>query len=220
MQHNPAVDEQLFAFAEALYRFASFTHERALAESLKEISIMLTSALAQEDYARVAKTLSAIQRLSVLAQSTRTLRNEDAEVIRMHADKLRLALADQQLARVPFSGLLSEALPSVMAQAPKLAPALQPRPIQQKPQQQNPAKPMVAESGNPIRKEAIMKIVIKNGSIRMKELQKALPNVSERTLRYDIEELIKSGRLERVGNSGPATFYQIPEKSGTKTILS
>jgi hypothetical protein len=44
---------------------------------------------------------------------------------------------------------------------------------------------------------------------KMKDLQEALPGVSERTIRYDIQSLIEKGVIERVGSSGPATFYRI-----------
>jgi DeoR/GlpR family transcriptional regulator of sugar metabolism len=43
---------------------------------------------------------------------------------------------------------------------------------------------------------------------RLKELQNALPDVSERTLRYDLQRLIESGKIERLGSGGPATFYR------------
>jgi DeoR/GlpR family transcriptional regulator of sugar metabolism len=38
-----------------------------------------------------------------------------------------------------------------------------------------------------------------------------LPDSSERTIRYDIQELITKGRLERVGGGGPATAYKLRE---------
>lgn len=43
---------------------------------------------------------------------------------------------------------------------------------------------------------------------RMKDIIEAFPNVSERTLRYDLERLAEQGIVERVGQSGPATSYR------------
>jgi len=35
-----------------------------------------------------------------------------------------------------------------------------------------------------------------------------LPNISERTIRYDLQTLLEQGLVERVGNAGPSVFYR------------
>ena len=37
-----------------------------------------------------------------------------------------------------------------------------------------------------------------------------LGGVSERTLRYDLQRLVEQGKVERVGNGGPGTYYRLP----------
>lgn len=44
---------------------------------------------------------------------------------------------------------------------------------------------------------------------RMKDLIAEFPDVSERTLRYDLQRLLQHGSVERVGNGGPASYYVI-----------
>lgn len=44
---------------------------------------------------------------------------------------------------------------------------------------------------------------------KMKDLTSAFPQVSERTLRYDLQRLLTQGVIERVGNGGPSLFYVI-----------
>lgn len=58
-----------------------------------------------------------------------------------------------------------------------------------------------------IRKSAILEVIRQNGNCRLKEIQDVLPDTSERTIRYDIQNLIEQGLVERIGNGGPATYY-------------
>lgn len=54
----------------------------------------------------------------------------------------------------------------------------------------------------------ILDYIRKNGSCKIKDLQELLPDVSERTLRYDIRTMIDKGVIERVGSGGPFSFYK------------
>ncbi len=44
---------------------------------------------------------------------------------------------------------------------------------------------------------------------RMKDLLLAFPQVSERTLRYDLQHLLERGTIERLGSGGSNSFYVI-----------
>ena len=61
-----------------------------------------------------------------------------------------------------------------------------------------------------IRQSAIVKRIKQgNGNgCRLKDLLAEFPDVSERTLRYDLQRLCEQGVIERLGNGGPASFYQ------------
>ncbi len=61
-----------------------------------------------------------------------------------------------------------------------------------------------------VRQSAILeKIKLGNGSgMRLKDLLAVFPDVSERTIRYDLQRLIDGGSIERVGSGGPATYYR------------
>lgn len=60
-----------------------------------------------------------------------------------------------------------------------------------------------------IRQAAIVnRIKSGNGSgCRLKDLIAEFSDVSERTLRYDLQRLCEQGLIERVGNGGPASYY-------------
>ena len=59
------------------------------------------------------------------------------------------------------------------------------------------------------RQDLILKTIKNSGNCRAKDLQDSLPNVSERTLRYDLQKLLERRVIERVGGGGPATFYRM-----------
>lgn len=58
-----------------------------------------------------------------------------------------------------------------------------------------------------IRQSAIMEKIRQFGKIALKEAIAVFPEVSERTLRYDLNKLCDQNTIERIGNGGPATYY-------------
>jgi DNA-binding HxlR family transcriptional regulator len=69
----------------------------------------------------------------------------------------------------------------------------------------NPA--IAIRSGN--RQIAILDKIRQSGNCKLKEIQDILPDCSERTIRYDLEELIERDLIERIGAGGPAVSYRI-----------
>jgi hypothetical protein len=60
-----------------------------------------------------------------------------------------------------------------------------------------------------IRQAAIINRIKSSNSsgCRLKDLLAEFPDVSERTVRYDLQRLCEQGIIERVGNGGPASYY-------------
>jgi hypothetical protein len=67
------------------------------------------------------------------------------------------------------------------------------------------------EENPAIRQSAIIDRIKEFGNrqIQLKDIVAALPGVSERTVRYDIQRLCNQGVLERVGAGGPGTHYRL-----------
>ena len=63
------------------------------------------------------------------------------------------------------------------------------------------------KSGN--RQIAILDRIRQSGNCKLKEIQEILPDCSERTIRYDLEELIERNLVERIGSGGPSVSYRI-----------
>lgn len=60
-----------------------------------------------------------------------------------------------------------------------------------------------------MRQSAILERMRQIGNCRLRDLQELLSDVSERTIRYDLQNLINRGFVERVGSGGPATYYRV-----------
>lgn len=62
--------------------------------------------------------------------------------------------------------------------------------------------------GSDKRQAAIAEKIKELGNCRLKDLMEYMPDVSERTIRYDLQKLIESKVIERVGGGGPFSFYR------------
>lgn len=68
------------------------------------------------------------------------------------------------------------------------------------------------------RNDIIMQILTKRSLCHMKDLVGALPNISERTVRYDVQRLVDKGVIERVGTGGPNSFFRMKKESDVKIL--
>lgn len=59
------------------------------------------------------------------------------------------------------------------------------------------------------RQAVILGKVRQSGYCRLKDIQEILPDVSERTIRYDLQKLGSQGLIEKIGNGGPSTYYRL-----------
>lgn len=75
----------------------------------------------------------------------------------------------------------------------------------------------VSQEAYLIRKSAILEKIRQSGNCRMRDLQEIAGNISERTLRYVLNRMMQEGLIERIGNSGPATYYRLREENGNSS---
>ena len=60
-----------------------------------------------------------------------------------------------------------------------------------------------------IRQSAILEKIRQSGNkqSQLKDIIAAFPDISERTMRYDLQKLCFQGLIERIGNGGPGSYY-------------
>ncbi len=75
----------------------------------------------------------------------------------------------------------------------------------------------------PVKIERVFRFIAGRPETRVRDLKQGLPDLSDRTLRRAIEKLVKSGKIERVGNIGPSGFYRsrtsLPKTAVNPTLL-
>jgi len=68
-----------------------------------------------------------------------------------------------------------------------------------------------------IRQSAILERIRQTGNCRLNDIQAILPDASERTIRYDLESLVQSGKVERVGVGGRGVYYRLNPQGNFST---
>ncbi len=58
----------------------------------------------------------------------------------------------------------------------------------------------------------IYKKVKELGSISTREISAFFPEISERTVRFYLQKLVESGFVEKIGSTGPGSYYKLPNK--------
>lgn len=84
------------------------------------------------------------------------------------------------------------------------------------------------ESGNPedgdsaIRKEKILKMILTapQKKLALKDITSAFPEVSERTIRYDLKKLFIEGKIIRQGSGGPSNYYTVNNAGPIPSVIN
>lgn len=71
-----------------------------------------------------------------------------------------------------------------------------------------------------MRQTAILEKIRQLPQCQMKDLIAAFPEVSERTLRNDIQRLSEQGIIERIGNGGPASYYRVKNHENSENLVT
>lgn len=189
----------------ALFRVAAIVPQKALAEALRQEGLHLLWNSIRDSKTEAASGVQALYYLVSFGRDTGSIHPENAELLIRQLEGLSFLLAasfqDSQAVRGPadLSGIFAGASPA----APIADLFSKPSPVKSK------ARPEIALG--PAQKERqamILDKIRQSGNCRTSELQAVLPDLSERTLRYDLQRLVEQGKIER-GGAGPASWYRL-----------
>lgn len=217
----------------ALLRIASAVRSLPLAQALEKASVNIISFDSSGSYSDVAGCLEEAEKLLRLGSDSNMInpKNADAVIHEMNGIK-------SYLSEVGSSDILPDLnIPSIFsrqkpANQAKRNPAIErqanPANRQSAELQSNPADVSGSETvvdegisfaelpdndenkqnNSEMRQSAILGIIRQSSSCRMKDILDTLPDVSERTIRYDLQDLVERGLVERMGSGGPGTYYR------------
>ncbi|OGZ00509.1 MAG: hypothetical protein A2946_00880 [Candidatus Liptonbacteria bacterium RIFCSPLOWO2_01_FULL_53_13] len=209
---NPA-KKKAFEVCYALFRVASKSRSSALSKSIEQKAIKLLDIASGSSKKELLETAENIAYLLRAGASVGMIASGNAEIILREIENLKELVPESH----DSPEILDPEIEAIFSM---------PQSGKEKKKKGNPAN-VRKESGNPAidlvnstldeisdeirqRRDTILGEIRKSGNCRIKELQDSLQNVSERTIRYDLEVLINDGIVERIGN-GPATYYRIKD---------
>ncbi len=194
-----------YEVAYALFRLAAPMQEKDFAEQLRASGTALLSAAAAEDFAAASRAIRVAECMVKFGGDVNAIGTQNVDVLMREIYALDAAIAERKAAgktdEVNVAEIFSKPEPEAAAAAAAYEPAtLEPEP--------EPAIRQSANNDSAIRQEAILNRIRQSGNCRLKDIQDVLPNISERTIRYDLQTLLEQGHIQRVGVAGPSVFYR------------
>jgi hypothetical protein len=183
-----AAEKKAFELSYILIRVAERVRQKSLRERIETYAISLLENAAIGNKAGVAESINVLEYLLHIG----------SEMGEIHTESVAVIIAELQKVNTAIAGLGS-VLPVPIDFKIDTAKKREVRQRVNRPQNEN-------------RQEEILQIIRQKGSCRFRDIQEGLPDVSERTIRYDLGRMTEEGVIERVGAGGPDTFYRIREK--------
>ena len=230
MTHNTFgefVSKKAFEISYALFRISTSLGQKQFIEHLEDQAMRLLESAISTDYPKTRNILSIIEYFMRLGADTNIIHPATAELVINETKVLDSAIAEfgdsAMLPNVDLKGVFSQEnfIPELNNENIKPADAVKTGKYEDvipiKPAGENQDvltmitpqnSAMVAEYAGKMRKEAILGKIRQVETCKLRDLQEFLPDLSERTIRYTLQTLVEQGVIERVGSTGPATYYR------------
>lgn len=220
---NKIFAKKAFELAYAVFHIARHIPQRHFSERIEEQAIRLLDAVVNGRYEEAIIISAGFEYFLSLGESVGFVSRQNSEIIIREAKKLEKAIAEfinsnsaKQL-EPSLEGIFSEteeamrrdkAMEGIVEEA--TVDIVLPESSAND----------VSQAGHSLfkvamRHSAILERIRQSGNLpngktgcRLKDILGVLPGVSERTLRYDLQKMAERGLIERIGNGGPATYYQ------------
>jgi hypothetical protein len=212
--------KKAFEISYALFRIATVSHNRRLAEHLEGRALDLLDATASGDYKKSKSMLDAVEYIVRLGIEIGTISDKTGALIIGEVQYLNSAIAEfdkpAKLPDVDIESIFSKDFQSEPRGEDKnikteTTVGKSDRVDTEIEIERNVVEPESQQSGFKMvmRQSAIVDRIRQFGTCRLKDIQEILPDISERTIRYDLQKLAEQGSIERIGSGGPATYYQV-----------
>ena len=189
-----AAEKKAFELSYILIKVAERIRQKFLREKVEAYAISLMENAAIGNRMVVAETINVLEYLLRIGSEMGEIHRESSVVVIEELKKVNAAIA----------GLgLDLPIPIEFRQD-----TAKKKEIRQKPTQVQ----------NEDRQLEILQIIRQKVGCRFKDIQEAMPGVSDRTVRYDLSRMAEEEMIERVGAGGPDTFYRIKEKRAIQVV--
>ena len=212
------IAKKAYTICYVVFRLASAVKSEALMSRIEDAALGIVAFAASHDYSGLERQSLLLERLLRIGSDLNLIDHKNSEVIVSELVSMNSAIAELSLPRnLPDFNAKKEFEVAASSYEGRLG-------LHQKARKPAVSKGTVEVShsdddlsGNAakmeMRQSAIVEKIRQNVSCRLKDLQEFFPDVSERTLRYDLQGLTAHGLIERVGSGGPSTYYQVKAAS-------
>jgi hypothetical protein len=192
--------QKAYEISYAVFRVGSRISNAALKEHLERQALALLDAATVENYAWISTVSRAIEYLIKFGNDIGLINETNAEVIISQLNSMNVGVSGTEKSataeEIPLDDIFSGHEPLFVQKPSRIEHAAE-----------HMEESNVISSG--MRQSAILQRIRQSGNCRLKEIQELFPEISERTLRYDLQSLAEQNLIERVGNGGPAVFYRV-----------
>ena len=212
------VRKQAQEISYVIVRLAPFIRRKDLSRRLERFSFDLIEDVYSQDYTEAIKTIDIIQGLVALCANTGYMNLQNAQALVDKSQDLALELKErenyQEQEAIEFQAispklmLLPKGNQARKKKAKQSGNLPQSTPRRQSEEQREPRE----KAKN--RQDRIVDFVEGSGSAQLKDVIQKFPDISERTLRYDLKQICERGDLVRQGKGGPANVY-LPKGSSS-----
>jgi hypothetical protein len=178
----------------ALWRIAANIKQKDFADKIAGKSTDLISFAAERDYIGVGAILGGLKYLIHFGSDVGVINPDNKDILFKEIGNLEIEIAGLPIAGLPESKSLDIA--DIFSSSENSGA-----------REEHQGSPQ----GSEIRQTAILERIRQSGNCRLGELQVILPEVSERTIRYDMDVLVQKKLVERMGIGGRGVYYRIPQ---------
>ena len=210
------MDKLPLQISHALFRVCNYVKQKDVRARIEAHAVYLLESGASSDLEGMRRALGTIEKLVFLGEEIGEIHYHHPQILHGQFANLKVLLAaEEERVRVElaiadiFSGDYEKHLPnkSNLSNTTNVANG-------------NAATSNGNGTWHVERHELIADKIRQLGNAAMRDVIAAFPDVSERTLRYDLQKLCDRQIIERIGNGGPASFYKIKQQFIAKDLRS
>ena len=201
--------KKAYEISYALFRVAGILKNGSLTKQLEDQAIKILSTATLKDYAGCLLVLNSTEYLLRLGTDVNLINPANSYLIINEIGNFNSAIAEfENTAKLPDLNLepIFSKKPIPVDNMPKVKKEHK---EDRKKQSEETSIDDKAPIKAAIRQSAILERIRQFGNCRLKDMQEFLPDVSDRTLRYDLQTLTEQGLIEKVGTAGLSSHYQI-----------
>lgn len=213
------IEKKAFELSYALLRLAGSIGRQVFKEHLEHQALSLLQWTFSEEPSKTRRTLALIEHFARLCGDIGVVSPSNANLLAHESAKLNSAIAElgkeQKLPEADLQEFFSsnESNVNSIIDLETASGTSEPVPELGIPDEAT-GKSEEGESSHStinaaMRQSAILEQMRQKNDCRIKDLQGSFPEVSERTLRYDLQSLVEQGLIARVGSGGPGTYYRL-----------